>query len=86
MRVLYPVGSSDLKWNEISHVRLAGDLSNDFLLMDYGFLIPDNPHDTVQLRFDPGLIEVRGAGRQAGWHTGGGDRHAGRRGPLRLVG
>lgn len=36
-----------------------GGLSNDFLLLDYGFLVPGNPHDTVQLRFDRGLVEVR---------------------------
>ncbi|KAL6754076.1 hypothetical protein V8C86DRAFT_2713014 [Haematococcus lacustris] len=34
-----------------------GPLPNDFLLMDYGFLQPDNPHDRVQLRFDLGLIQ-----------------------------
>ena len=35
-----------------------GDLSNDFLLLDYGFLVDGNPHDSVQLRFDLGLLEV----------------------------
>jgi hypothetical protein len=35
-----------------------GSLPNDFLLMDYGFLVEDNPHDTVQLRFDLSLVEV----------------------------
>ncbi|KAL6746522.1 hypothetical protein V8C86DRAFT_2940393 [Haematococcus lacustris] len=35
-----------------------GPLPNDFLLMDYGFLQPDNPHDRVQLRFDLDLIQV----------------------------
>eukprot|EP00887_Chlorella_sp_A99_P000675 scaffold5.g675.t1 len=44
-----------------------GPLSNDFLLMDYGFVVEGNPHDTVQLRFHPGLIEAR-AGR--GWGGG----------------
>lgn len=36
-----------------------GNLSNDFLFMDYGFIIADNPHDKVQLRFDIGLLQVR---------------------------
>ena len=35
-----------------------GQLSNDFLLMDYGFLVPQNPHDRVQLRFTPELLQV----------------------------
>lgn len=35
-----------------------GNLQNDFLLMDYGFVIPGNPFETVQLRFGPELVEV----------------------------
>ena len=35
-----------------------GNLPNDFLLLDYGFIIPDNPYDTVQLRFDRNLVEA----------------------------
>lgn len=36
-----------------------GPLTNDFLFMDYGFMVPSNPHDRVTLRFDPGLLQVR---------------------------
>ncbi|KAL4434341.1 hypothetical protein ABPG75_000782 [Micractinium tetrahymenae] len=47
-----------------------GGLSNDFLLLDYGFLVPGNLYDTVQLRFDRGLIEaakaVAGVGSTGG--------------------
>jgi hypothetical protein len=39
-----------------------GPLSNDFLLMDYGFVIPDNPHDRVALRFDMNLVNVSAHG------------------------
>ncbi|GLC45812.1 hypothetical protein PLESTM_001782700 [Pleodorina starrii] len=35
-----------------------GKLSNDFLFMDYGFIMPDNPYDTVQLRFEVGLLQA----------------------------
>lgn len=35
-----------------------GNLNNDFLFMDYGFIIPNNPHDRVALRFDVGLVQV----------------------------
>ncbi|GAX86280.1 hypothetical protein CEUSTIGMA_g13692.t1 [Chlamydomonas eustigma] len=35
-----------------------GNLSNDFLFMDYGFVINDNPHDRVQLRFGTDLVQA----------------------------
>ena len=37
-----------------------GALSNDLLLLDYGFLLLSNPHDDVKLGFSSGLLEVRG--------------------------
>eukprot|EP00955_Chlamydomonas_euryale_P079882 363353-Chlamydomonas_euryale.AAC.17 len=36
-----------------------GQLSNDFLFMDYGFVVPNNPHDRVTLRFGIDLLQVR---------------------------
>ncbi|PNH06028.1 hypothetical protein TSOC_007634 [Tetrabaena socialis] len=37
-----------------------GKLSNDLLLLDYGFIVPnnENPYDTVQLKFDVGLLQA----------------------------
>ena len=35
-----------------------GGLSNDFLLMDYGFVVANNPFDTVQLSFNLDILEV----------------------------
>jgi histone-lysine N-methyltransferase SETD3 len=35
-----------------------GKLSNDFLLMDYGFVVPRNEYDRVALRFDIDLVKV----------------------------
>jgi len=35
-----------------------GPLSNDFLLLDYGFVGRNNPHDTCALRFSSGLLEI----------------------------
>lgn len=35
-----------------------GNLPNDFLMMDYGFILPCNPHDRVAMRFDVGLLQV----------------------------
>lgn len=36
-----------------------GDLPNDFFLLDYGFVVPDNPHDYIELRYDSAMLEVR---------------------------
>ena len=38
-----------------------GNLTNDFLFMDYGFVITNNPHDRVQLRFGTELVQVGAA-------------------------
>lgn len=35
-----------------------GPLSNDILLLDYGFVIPNNPYDRVELRFELQLLEA----------------------------
>ncbi|KAJ4973913.1 hypothetical protein NE237_007087 [Protea cynaroides] len=35
-----------------------GCLSNDFFLLDYGFVIPSNPHDTIELRYDGALLDA----------------------------
>ncbi|KAL2607884.1 hypothetical protein R1flu_026457 [Riccia fluitans] len=35
-----------------------GALSNDLLLLDYGFIVVDNPYDRVELKYDPSLLEV----------------------------
>ncbi|KAG9444464.1 hypothetical protein H6P81_015804 [Aristolochia fimbriata] len=35
-----------------------GNLSNDFFLLDYGFVIPSNPHDHVELKYDGVLLDA----------------------------
>ncbi|BBN19866.1 hypothetical protein MPTK1_8g14370 [Marchantia polymorpha subsp. ruderalis] len=35
-----------------------GALSNDYLLLDYGFVVSENPHDRVELKYDPSLLDV----------------------------
>ena len=36
-----------------------GMLSNNFFLLDFGFVIRGNPHDRVELRFDAALLQVQ---------------------------
>lgn len=46
-----------------AHILLSyGPLSNDLLLLDYGFVVPQNSHDFVEMRYDKGLLD---AGRVA---------------------
>ena len=63
---LQPVDNGDLQLIAIQDIpqqqplQLSyGNLSNDFLLMDYGFVVPSNPFDRVQLSFNLDLLEVQ---------------------------
>ncbi|KAJ0987236.1 hypothetical protein J5N97_005592 [Dioscorea zingiberensis] len=35
-----------------------GLLSNDLFLLDYGFVVPSNPYDLIELKYDNGLLDV----------------------------
>ncbi|KAK4753843.1 hypothetical protein SAY87_001947 [Trapa incisa] len=35
-----------------------GCLSNDLFLLDYGFIIPSNPHDCIELKYDGALLDA----------------------------
>lgn len=35
-----------------------GGLSNDLFLLDYGFVIPDNPFDHIELKYDGTLLDA----------------------------
>lgn len=35
-----------------------GSLSNDLLLLDYGFVVPQNSHDYIEMRYDKGLLDA----------------------------
>lgn len=35
-----------------------GCLSSDLFLMDYGFVIPSNPYDCIELKYDAALLDA----------------------------
>ncbi|XP_034685297.1 actin-histidine N-methyltransferase [Vitis riparia] len=35
-----------------------GCLNNDFFLLDYGFVIPSNPYDSIELKYDGALLDA----------------------------
>ncbi|KAG9134101.1 hypothetical protein Leryth_004798 [Lithospermum erythrorhizon] len=35
-----------------------GCLNNDLFLLDYGFVIPSNPYDCIELKYDPTLLDA----------------------------
>lgn len=35
-----------------------GCLSNDLFMLDYGFVVPSNPYDQVELRYDDSLLDA----------------------------
>lgn len=35
-----------------------GCLSNDLFLLDYGFVIPSNPYDCIELKYDAALLDA----------------------------
>ncbi|URE43760.1 Rubisco LSMT substrate-binding [Musa troglodytarum] len=50
---------ADMQIKQDTHVLLNyGSLSNDFFLLDYGFVIPSNPHDHVELKYDEALLDA----------------------------
>lgn len=35
-----------------------GCLGNDFFLLDYGFVVPSNPYECIELKYDGGLFDA----------------------------
>lgn len=35
-----------------------GCLNNDIFLLDYGFVIPSNPYDSIELKYDGALLDA----------------------------
>ncbi|KAG0606715.1 hypothetical protein M758_9G162400 [Ceratodon purpureus] len=55
--VLEVVAEKDLDEGEDVFLNY-GSLSNDILLLDYGFVLPNNPNDRVELRYDGQLLDT----------------------------
>lgn len=35
-----------------------GCLNNDLFLLDYGFIVPSNPYDCIELKYDAALLDA----------------------------
>ncbi|KAK9705300.1 hypothetical protein RND81_07G046300 [Saponaria officinalis] len=51
------VAEKDIKRNDAVEINY-GCLSNDFFLLDYGFVISGNPYDSVELKYDEALLDA----------------------------
>lgn len=51
------VAESEIKQND-SLLLNYGCLSNDLFLLDYGFVIPSNPYDTIELKYEGALMDA----------------------------
>ncbi|CAH8356846.1 unnamed protein product [Eruca vesicaria subsp. sativa] len=51
------VAETDVKENDPLLLNY-GCLSNDFFLLDYGFVVESNPYDTIELKYDEGLLDA----------------------------
>ncbi|KAJ4710065.1 Histone-lysine N-methyltransferase [Melia azedarach] len=51
------VAETEIKEND-SLLLNYGCLSNDLFLLDYGFVIPSNPYDTIELKYDEALMDA----------------------------
>ncbi|KAL9229301.1 hypothetical protein vseg_004784 [Gypsophila vaccaria] len=51
------VAEKDIEQNDALEINY-GCLSNDFFLLDYGFVIAGNPYDTIELRYDGAFLDA----------------------------
>ncbi|KAH9746177.1 SET domain-containing protein [Citrus sinensis] len=51
------VAETEIKQND-SLLLNYGCLSNDFFLLDYGFVMPSNPYDTIELKYEGALMDA----------------------------
>ncbi|XP_057777551.1 LOW QUALITY PROTEIN: uncharacterized protein LOC130996060 [Salvia miltiorrhiza] len=51
------IAGAQIKQNEPLELNY-GCLNNDLFLLDYGFVIPSNPYDCIELKYDPALLDA----------------------------
>lgn len=51
------VAGTDIKQDD-ALVLNYGCLNNDLFLLDYGFVIPSNPYDCIELKYDGALLDA----------------------------
>lgn len=51
------VAGTDIKQDD-PLVLNYGCLNNDLFLLDYGFVIPSNPYDCIELKYDGALLDA----------------------------
>lgn len=51
------VAGTDIKQNDPLVLNYGG-LNNDLFLLDYGFVIPSNPYDCIELKYDGALLDA----------------------------
>lgn len=51
------VAETEIKQNDPLALNY-GCLNNDLFLLDYGFVIPSNPYDCIELRYDGALLDA----------------------------
>ncbi|XP_042019397.1 actin-histidine N-methyltransferase-like isoform X1 [Salvia splendens] len=51
------IAGTQIKQNEPLELNY-GCLNNDLFLLDYGFVIPSNPYDCIELKYDPELLDA----------------------------
>ncbi|KAL3635945.1 hypothetical protein CASFOL_020492 [Castilleja foliolosa] len=51
------IAGSQIKQNDPLELNY-GCLNNDLFLLDYGFSVPSNPYDCIELKYDPALLDA----------------------------
>ncbi|KAL6187532.1 hypothetical protein ACLB2K_038930 [Fragaria x ananassa] len=51
------VAETEIKQNDCLELNYGG-LSNDLFLLDYGFVVPSNPYDCIELKYDGAFLDA----------------------------